>query len=76
MGRFGPHRAGTPRRWCQVCRRRFTPVAQVRRVTPAQAERMPAGLRERLSPCAGARARKVSRDTMRRPLTQRPTPAG
>jgi DNA invertase Pin-like site-specific DNA recombinase len=74
--RFGTHRSGTPRLWCQVCRKRFTPVPKARRVTPEQEERIAVLLRERLSQRAVARALKVSRDTIRRTLNKRPHPSG
>jgi hypothetical protein len=73
---FGTHRSGTPRLWCKVCRKRFTPVPKARRVTPAPQARMTGLRHERLSQRAVARALQVSRDTVRRTPPKRPPPSG
>jgi transposase-like protein len=74
--RFGTNRSGTQRLWCKVCRKSFTPIQKERRVTPEQQERITVLLRERLSQRAVARTLKVSRDTIRRTLKERPQPSG
>jgi transposase-like protein len=74
--RFGTKRSGTPRRWCKVCRKSFTPVPKERRGPPDKAERMTVLRRERLSQRAVARALNVRRDTIRRTLQKRPHPSG
>jgi len=72
--RFGTNRSGTPRLWCKVCRKSFTPAPKDRRVTPEKEEQIAVLRRERLSQRAVARALKVSRDTIRHPLKKRPNP--
>jgi transposase-like protein len=72
--RFGPNRSGTQRLWCKVCRKRLTPAPKDRRVTPEKEEQIAVPRRERLSQRAVARALKVSRDTFRPTLKNRPNP--
>jgi transposase-like protein len=74
--RFGTNRSGTQRLWCKVCRQSFTPDPKDRCVTPEKAERIDVLLCERLSQRAVARAPRVSRDTIRRTLKNRPSPSG